>query len=150
MPRDDNWYFINDTGKTVQELLNEAKARWDSNYPDTNPFQTTKSGTGVFTPIIYFEDVNHDWGWLTDSQIMELNPDELIFNRDSKKTVKLKTIVAYKEAKKRFEAEVSGKDAIQKLLASDEANVSKAEEITSEDSDESGKFPAHIFKDWDA
>lgn len=103
--KDEKGYFVNDTGKTIQDLLDESKAKtergkfnlktrmWDT-FLDENGKFITKRAVG-------FNGID---GWLTDNDLIEIDPDEEIFQFDSNRTVRLCNTLAYKEAKRRIKA----------------------------------------------
>ncbi|MBV6497775.1 MAG: hypothetical protein JFAIHJKO_02926 [Pyrinomonadaceae bacterium] len=98
MGTDKNGYFINDTGRSLQELVTEAKSvRQDALYLfhlDDHPELPADRQEHIV--LIHFPHL-----CLTDTQILEIDPNEPVcVGRRTRKLKPLKDTVQYKRAKK--------------------------------------------------
>ncbi len=105
-------YFVNNTGKTISQLLDEEKkSNTKENKPITNPFNNS-----LMTRVW---DVGYDKqnkkrlrkrlvnlegaGWLKDEDLAELDPDELVRDFDKSENVRLGDLRVHKSARQKVE-----------------------------------------------
>lgn len=94
---------VNDTGKTIDEVLREAKAEQPTHL--ISPFKTRLEHDGKIENLKPIRVISiKGFGNLTDEDIAALDPDERIYNEDKpsgERDVRLGDLRVYKAAKRK-------------------------------------------------
>jgi hypothetical protein len=100
-------YFVNKTGKTIQQLLDESNANTPAN--KFNLFTRIVREIGDLSDkpyrVVSFGKIggygNENGSWLTDEDLATLDPDEKIYHFEKSEYVRLGDLRVYKAAKRK-------------------------------------------------